>query len=99
MAGSTITGSVGAFNVAVDTSTGVQQGFATQILNSASSTNPVVFTTASGSLTNRMAVVSGTGSLVSGATSVPSAVVLLDGQYDTYVNNGTMLSTVVAADK
>ena len=98
MAGSTITGSVGGVNVAVNTSSGIQQGFTAQVLNSASSTNPVVFTTASGALTTRTAIVSAVNSVVSGATSVPSATVLLNGQNDTYINGGTTLSTVVAAD-
>ena len=98
MAGSTVSGSFGNVNVAVNTSSDVQKSLASQILNAESSGNPVVFTTASGSLTNKTAVVSGMQSLVSGASSVPSASVLLDGQYDTYINNGTALSTVVAAD-
>jgi hypothetical protein len=98
MAGASITGSVGGMAVAVNTSTGIQRGLAAQILNSAGSTNPVAFATASGPLTNKTAIVSGANSLVSGATSVPSATVLLNGQFDTYINNGTAVSTVVAAD-
>ena len=98
MAGSTITGSAAGTQVSVNTSTSTQQAVATQVLNSAAASNAVVFKTASGTLTNGTAIVSGPNSLISGATSVPSAMVLLNGQADTYINNGTALSTVVAAD-
>ena len=98
MAGSTITGSIGGVNVAVNSSTGIQRGLTAQLLNSAATANAFAFATVSGSLTSKAVAVSGSGSLVSGATSVPSAVVLLNGQFDTYINNGTTLSTVIAAD-
>ncbi len=58
----------------------------------------MVFQTASGTLTGKTAIVSGNNSLVSGATSVPSATVLLNGQGNLFVTSGTMMSTVIAAD-
>ena len=98
MAGTTITGSVAGTQVAVNASGGVQQGLAAQILSSAAQTSSVVFKTASGPLTGPTAIVSGNNSVISGATSVPSASILLTGQSNTYVNSGTGMSTVVAAD-
>ena len=98
MAGSTITGAVAGLQVSVDASTTLQQGIAAQVLNAAAALNAVVFKTSSGMLSSGTAIVSGTNSLVSGATSVPSALVLLTGQSNSYINNGTTLSTVVAAD-
>ncbi len=98
MAGSTISGAVAGLQVNVNASTGVQQALAAQVLNSAAGSNAVVFKTASGPVTNKTSIVSGSNSLVSGATSVPSATLLLNGQYGVYINHGTTLSTVVAAD-
>ena len=98
MAGSSITGSIAGTQVAVNASSSLQQGIASQILSSAAATPGIVFKTASGMLSGNTAIVSGSNSLVSGATSVPSASVLLTGQMDMFVNNGTTLATVVAAD-
>ena len=98
MAGSTITGAVAGTQVAVNTTGDLQQSFASAVLASAAPLSAMVFQTASGVLTGSTAIVSGSNSLVTGATSVPSATVLLNGQADLFVNNGTALSTVIAAD-
>ncbi len=98
MAGTTITGSVAGVNIAVNTSGDLQQGAAAQILSSAAAATGIVFKTASGALTGGTSIVSGPGSVVWGATSVPSASVLLNGASDLYIDTGTARSTVVAAD-
>ncbi len=98
MAGTTITGSVAGARVAVNTSGDLQQGAAAQILSSAAAATGIVFKTASGALTGGTAIVSGPANVVWGATSVPSASVLLNGASDLYIDTGTARSTVVAAD-
>ncbi len=108
MAAVTVSGSTGtpAF---FPTSTPMQTAFAQQVLGAAfaSLTNQLtvgsftgqVVTGAGGPLTSALTLdLAAAGSLLTGVSSVPGAMVALGGQGGVYITGGTAVSTVVAAD-
>ena len=100
MASVTVTGSIGGTNFFFPTSTTFQTALAQQILSSAFSSSTTELATGSGGPITSAQVVdtSSTGSVLTGASSIPSAQIALGGQDGLYVTGGSTLSTVVAAD-
>ena len=100
MASVTVTGAVGGTGIFFPASTSFQTALKQQILGSAFSSLTTTFISGSGGvLTSGLVVdISSSGSVLSGASSIPSAQVALGGQDGVYITGGTALSTVVAAD-
>ena len=99
MAAVTITGSLGGQSVFFPTSTAFQTALAQQILTAAFSTPTSELVPGSGAVTSSIVLdLSKSGSVITGAASIPSVQVAMGGQFSTYVTGGAAFSTVVAAD-
>ncbi len=102
MAAVTVTGSVNGVSVYLTTNAALQTALAQQILGAASSAaSPQLVTSASALLTSALTVDIASGGILSGSAAVPVAQIALGAngaQGETYINNGTSISTVVAAD-